>query len=585
MGFKENSVEDWFEEIRYGLEYRFLYGMEKDWARIEAMFYNGHPSCQVSGSNIIYSTGDAFLSQIHNPNPRFLANPTRLEQVEWAPIVENLDNDIKCQTKMKQTFYSASLFSYLWGVSVVKLGYDSEFGYDPSLDINGTKEPYGITLSQFNSKQRKIEYSDNKPGMPWLDAVPPHDIVVPWGTRDLNNCPWIAHRVCRHIDDIKTDMKYSGLRELQPVMSMRDFVESYQTIMKPYRIGPDLISQSAESTGEAEYVELWEIHDKRTRKIYVIATGHDKFLRNDVDHLQIFGLPFVEVGFVPKGRTFWRTSDAIYLLNHQAELADITRQARKQRRLQGLKFLMRKGSMDDAEKRKLLSPDIGATAEVDTKGAPLADTFIPVPSSAANLGLYQEQEDVRSSARETVGFDRNSYGEYKGARTTATEVQAVQQSKQARMGRRQTCLADAYVEAIKKINGFVFKFWTLPRVAQVMNQQGMMEWMQYVPSTLAGNYDLDIAFEDAPQDSMEARQQEAMQAVQMSMTDPTIDPLAARRLLARSFPNAAVAGVFKPGVMSPLQAQGGGQPQGGTNPAGASQNRLPQRQAPLAKRR
>jgi hypothetical protein len=369
----------------------------------------------------------------------------------------------------------------------------------------------------------------------------------------------------RHIDAIKADVKYSGKKNLKPVMSMKDFVESYQSVMKPYRIGPDLVANRSteEGEGDAEFCELWEIHDKRTMRIYVIATGHDKFLRAEPNYLQIRGLPFVEVSFTPKGRTLWRTSDAAYLLAHHSEMADITLQARKQRRLNVLKFIGAKGMLTEDEKRKLLSRDIGAFAEVDTKGKPLSDAIQNAPLSGANEFLYRELEDVRSAARETVGFDRNSYGEYRGARTTATEVNAVQTSKDFRMGRRQSLLADAYVDFANKLNGIVFRFWTTPKVAEVVGMDGLQQWVQFVPAELKGQYTLECVFDDGPIDSFSSRQQMAMQMYQMSFQDPSIDPVAARRFLARSNSNAAFGGVFQQGVMPgsvPQMGQGGGQP-------------------------
>lgn len=566
----EYTVEEWSEQLMAGLEYRAQYGMEDKWAKVESLFYNAHPANNTSGPNIIYSTGDAFLSTVHTPNPYVLIEPKRPEEVLFAPLVETMANEIICETQMKREFHSCGLYSYLWGTSVLKIGYDSEFGWDPRFDANGTRQPVGASLTRFGTNQHLNEYSDNRPGMPWVKACLPHDIVVPWGTRDLDSAPWIAHRIVRHIDDIKSDPKYTNKQNLEPCMSMRDFVESYMTLSKPYRIGPDILaSTSTESTGETEYCELWEIHDKRTHKIYVIATNYKEFLRNEQNFLQISGLPFVELGFVPKGRTFWRTSDAIYLLNHQAELSDITIQARKQRRLNILKWVVRGGAFDEAELNKLTSKAVGAVAVTKQSASPLQETVMNAPTSNANQGLYQEAEDVRNSARETVGFDRNSAGQYQGARTTAREVQAVQQARDLRMGRRQTCVADAYKEAIRKINAIVFRFWTTPKVTQVMGPEGAMIWQQFVPAALSGDYNLDIVFDDPTQDTQQGRQQEAMMLLQQSLTDPSIDPIMVRRNLARSSPNARIAGVFKPGIVSSMgQGQGGGAA-AGVQPGGA----------------
>lgn len=570
----ELTVEEWFDELRYGLEYRQQYAQEREWSRIEQMFYNGHTSSRGSGSNIIYSTGDAFLSTVHTPNPYALAEPSKPQEADWAPFVEQMDNQLLCETKAKREMHSAGLYAYLWGTSFLKIGYDSEFGWDPTFDVGGSKQPIGVSLTRIGKDQNLNEFSDNQPGMPWVKSCLPHDIVVPWGTRDLDSALWIAHRIVRHIDDIKSDPKYSQKRDLGPSMSMKDFVGSYDTMNKPYRIGPDLLTSVGDSTGEAEFVELWEIHDKRRHKIFVIATNYKKFLRNEINHLQIKGLPFVELGFVPKGRTIWRTSDAMFLVNHQAELTDITLQARKQRRLNILKWIVEEGMFDDAELNKLMSKNVGAVAVAKRGSNALGNRIMNAPISGANDLLYREAEDVRSSARETVGFDRNSFGEYKGARTTATEVQAVQQSKDNRMNRRQDAVGDAYVELIEKMNAIVYRFWTTPRVAQILGPLGAMMWQQYVPAEIQGNYNIKIIFDNPGSDSVQSRQQQAIQAYQLSLQDPSFDPMKVRQNLVRSFPNASIANLLGAGGIPQMGQNPNGPPASGVQPSGGRGPRL-----------
>ena len=177
-----------------------------------------------------------------------------------------------------------------------------------------------MSFSQFDKRGRRIEFGKTRPGMPWVQAVLPHDIVVPWGVRDLDESPWIFHRVVRHIDDVKADPKYPHTKGLVPVMSMEDYVNSYKTRLKPYRIGP---RAPGTSSRKEEYVELWEGRNKRTGKIIALATGYNKKLREDDDQLLTEeGYPFASVSFVPRSRTFWVTPDAYYLKYHQAEQFD-----------------------------------------------------------------------------------------------------------------------------------------------------------------------------------------------------------------------------------------------------------------------
>lgn len=548
--FKELDVEEWFTEISHGLEYRRLYGMEEQWAQIEALACNADTSYAKHGPNLVYAMMDDMMSTLHVPNPEIIVDPLTSAEVDSSPVIEAVDNQLIDQMKMPEEMEIASGMAYLWGSTVLKIGYDSEFGYtDLKWDFNGPDQPWGQTLTQLDRKQWAIEFNDYKPGMPWVKACLPHDIVVPWGTRDIDTAPWIAHRVVRHVEDCKADVKYNT-RGLKPVMSMSDWVKSYQTVVKPYRIGTQDMFRSLEFEGEAEYVELWEIHDRRTGKIYVIATQHKSFLRNETDHLQVSGLPFVEVGFTPKVRNFWRTSDAMYLMHAQAELVDIAIQSSKQRRMGVLKFLYQIGAITEAELTKITSSQVGAAAGVRGDLSKVIAPFQP----GQNYSLYQEADYVRNNARETTGFTQTQAGEYAGARTTASEVQQVQGARQQRQTRRQKRVADIYTNTLRKVNEIVFRYWRAPRMIQIVGPEGMMAWQQYVGSQLKGQYSYRMTFQDAPFPTIEQQQALAMQAYQMSMQDPSMDPIAARKFLARSMRSGNINTIWQG-----LNQQGGGQ--------------------------
>jgi hypothetical protein len=577
---KKQSPRDWVQQIDFALEFRRTYGKEDNWGKMEALASNAHNSLASAGPNLIYAMADDMLAVTNVPNPAVLLDPLTPDEIESAPITESIDNQLLLQIKLQREMEYASYHAYLWGTGCIKIGYDSEFGWNPALDFNGN-QPMGMSLTQLNSRKEFIEYSDIEPGLPWVQAVMPHDIAVPWGTRDFDSLPWLAHRVVRHIDDIRADSKYTGTKNLRPNMSMADWTKSYQSSIKPYRLGLEsLMGSSLEISGNSEYCELWEIHDKRTGRIYVISPGHDSFLRNEQNALQINGLPFVGFGFTPSARNFWRTSDADYLLQAQAELSDISLQSGKQRRANVLHFLYDKDVISSAELDKLLSADVGLAAGVKLNGKSLRDVIMPF-APGNNNALYQEAAFVRENARETTGFTKTNAGEFAGARTSAFEVQKVNERGDMRMTRRQNILANAYTEVFRKINGIIFQFWKTPRVIKMLDEFGVEQYTNFVGSRLRGRFNYKISFNSAPTETDASRQQRAMTFYQLAVQDPTIDPIKVRQWLARSFRNVGFGQIFKPGIMegtSPLPAgqPGANQPlalppanpqQGGIQPA------------------
>lgn len=566
MAFKEFTPEEWLEQIDDGLEYRRLYGLEDKWGHIEAIYYNVHGSMMNDGPNLFLSQGDAMLSAITVPVPKIAVQPTGPETVNSAPIVERLDNMLLDELDIPSEVDAAAFYAYLWGAGFIKIGYDSEWGYDPSYDIGGNLQ-VGLTLTQLDRKgRRKIEYDQNvAPGMPWIRAVMPHDIVVPWGTRRLSNAPWIAHRVIRHIDDIKADRKYSGTRGLQPQLSMKDFMDSYKTAQRPYR------RRSGMTIDGQEYVELYEIHDRRTNKIFVVTWDHPRFLRSDFNMLQIGNrLPFVHLGFIPRSKSLWVTPDTYYLYHVQNEVSDVAVQRSKQRRIAALKFLYSESVLEPQEVQKLMSPQIGVAAKVSGQ-FDLSKAIMKLDNTP-NLLLHNEEEQLRANAREQIGFSRNQVGEYTGGRRTATEAMAVDRGSARRMSRRGLQMKRLYEDMITILNGVMFEFWTLPRYVEVLGPQTTERWVQVNGPAIKGRYRYSVSFIDDVEE--QGRKVEALQLYAFLRQDPLIDPFALKEELIREFNDPGFRSIFRADLSASMsQMQGGG---GGVLPQNAGGGGTPQ---------
>ena len=396
----KDTAEDWLARIEAGLEYRRLYGREDWWARLESMYANLENSGADVGPNLIQEMADTLSSNLNISRPEFSVRPSMLDpqSITTYPIVNAVDNWLMSELEIPETISETLLFAFLWGRGIVKFGYDSEWGFDESFDLGEVHDPIGITLTQFNKKGQRLEYAHGKSGMPWMMPVLPHDIVVPWGVKSLKRTPWVAHRIVRHIDLLKADVKYEKVRDLQPNMAMEDFVDSYKHVQLRYRAGVKTLGGNKWNPNglsrHSEYVELWEVHNYMTGEI--ITLSYQAIHRKGEDLLQVDGLPFDSLTYVPHPRTFWTTPQAQYLDFHQLEQNDIAKQASNQRRINSLKFLIKAGAMEPSELEKALSPNVGITAEVNA-GFDLKDVMTPVPQTT-NFPLYQDAEQVRRNA-------------------------------------------------------------------------------------------------------------------------------------------------------------------------------------------
>ena len=557
---KPFTPEEWGLEIQSGLDYRRKFGIEGAWGDLEAMYYNVHASMANDGPNIIMSTMDALLSTLTVPTPAIMVKPEHPEAVNKAPIVEVVDNVLLRELKLRDEVDTAALHAGLFGVGILKAGFDSQFGYDPRYDLGGSLR-LGFTLTQFGKEgDRRIETDSTvSPGMPWVKAVDPRDIIVPWGTFRLNSTPWICHRFVRHIDDLKADPKYENTDRVTPSLSMENFVQSYSSTMRIFRSGgstdPDVgrprrMTHTKRGSRDIAYVELFEIQDRRTGRIMVIVSDYEDFLRNDINALQIDNvLPYASVSFTPKARSFWTTSDAYYLQAIQMEISDLAVQRTKIRRLAVLKFLYDGDVLEEAELEKLLSPDVAAAAKINA-GTDIQKAIFPLQSHPDQT-LILEEEHLRKNSREQIGFSRNQLGEFSGGRRTATEASIVKGASDLRMSRRGLAIKTLYEDVIGIINGIIFEHWTMTRYVEVIGQQYAEQWQRFSGTSLKSRYSYNVNFVDDAQ--LRARRIEALQLYQLMIQDPAVDPAGLRLYLSDAFNDPQFARVFNADIQNAMQ--------------------------------
>ncbi len=487
---KQLDATEWMDEIDNALDYRYHFSKEEKWDDLEASYLNDADSDASVGENLIYSMGDSLISSLMNPDPEFVVTATHPLGVDKAPIVESLDNALVESLKLKQAVDLSLLHCYLNSRAILKIGYDSEYGYNPYFDVGQEGQFMGMTLTQFDKKGRRIETLNSTPGMPWVKPCNPKDIVVPWGTIELEDAPWIAHRIVRKNTYIKADPKYKNTTRLEPQLSMQSWVESYNRVLQnnKTRYTNDRMH---DVRNEPLYNELWEIRDRMSGRVFVVTRDHDKFLRSEFDAIQalIGGLPFVSGTFVQHPRSFWGTPQAYYLGQIQHTQKDIAVQAEKERRIRILKYLAKKDVFTEAELNKALSHNVGAVAEADIGSSQdIRNVLAPINHGAPGTHMLDSQNN-KNNAREVIGSSTMDLANFDSpsARRTVGEVQGVQQGAARRSGKRYTMVSNLYINAIKKVNKIVFGVWKTPRYALIGK-----DYIPFTGEQLKGNYLLGV---------------------------------------------------------------------------------------------
>lgn len=517
---EKDFVNDWMHEIQLGIKYKKATSDCSKWPEWRARYRGDYGQTLKDDYivNKVFSYIKSAIPRVYFRTPSISATARRPEMAAHGRIVELLDNWLVQETQLKKYLKSAILDAFLCGIGIIKLGYDSEFGYVNEQQVAANQS----TITQVGMKSGEaIEYNNNiQPGMPWGCRVNPDDIVTPWGYTDPDALPWIAHGIIRPLEDVKQDQKYDKIQASN--------LKGGFTIPED-RAKRDSIWAHGDKNN---YCLLWEIRDLKRKRIIVVC--EDRLLLDAEDALQIDGSPYEFIIFNEDPDRFWPIPDVKMFMPQQDEINDIRRYARKARKANLLKFLYRKGVITPENLDKLLSDDLDdamAGIEVNSENI-LGEIHMLVPSGQLTDTLIRELQQADADMRDTMGFSQNQAGEFVPFHNkTATEANIVQEASSIRSDERRDIVADVLSRVMRKFNQFIFSFWDKERVAEIVGMDGLRYWVSYSGVQLKGEYDLVINPETGQPVSRAMRQQVAQNMFALFNQDPLIDQIGLRRLV------------------------------------------------------
>lgn len=509
---KYDTVEYWQSAIKLGLRYQRIYGRSHEWARYKNM-YRGFFTKGVVPVNIVFALARSIIPQIYFRDPVINVTPKKPGYTIHARVWSKIYNYLIKELWLKYEFKSLILDCFFSGRGPGIIGYDTEYGYDKKLNrvLDGS-------VSAYNKKGELIEFSDDvKPGMPWFKRCNPIDFVVPWGTMDIYDAPWFAFRKMRPYIDVMADTKYKNKSNLSAPFRSR--LENTSNSSQ----GHGIVDTSDDALGG--WVELWQIHDKRTNSLKVITLDHPKFLRNGFDYLQVEGLPIEVLGFNGDTDYFWWTSDVRQIEHQQYEINDIRTMAKMHRRAAILKLLYAKGMVQKDELVKLLDGDPKAAVEIDAgttgdirKAVAMFQSHVPPDFTVA-------AREVREDVREIVGFSRNQMGSFEesSGRRTAAEANIVKAASMIRINERRDIMADYIEKVIRKFGQLIADNWVEERIVDIVGDDGVKYWIRFTGREIRGEFNYAVNLEEGLPENKSTRRADALAFLRVAQNVPGIN--------------------------------------------------------------
>jgi len=498
------KLDWWQQQVADGIKYRQEHAHEKRWDEWRK-YYRGRWSEDVLPSNLFFKMARTIIPRVYFRNPSVSIYPARpgLETMIFAKILQRVDNKLLKHMGMKKEMKRIAQNAFFFGTGIGKLGYGAEF--TPTPDEGATREPL------VDDKYR-VEYSARiQQNMPWFRSVHPGDFVVPEGADRLEDSRWVTHIIRRPYDDVLNDPRLSNTGKLKEGRAGPE-VESLRKNAKP---GPD-----------DNEIELWEIRDKKTQRVIILAPYNtDEVLLDEKDEMQIYGrVPFYEAVFNPDDEVFWGVPDSQILEPLQLELNENRTLEQKHRRMSLVKLLVKRNGMDREEAEKLVNEDVLPVAFTNENPANVIEQMqvAGVPED-----LITAIGETMQDARETVGFGRNQFGEYNpntSGDVSATEAQIVKQATEIRVDERRDMMADLLTEVIQDMNQIIFEQWDSEEVIDVVGPQGVPVWVTFRPEMLdPKQFEVHIDPDSSVPETKQMREQKAIQVYQTFRKDPMIN--------------------------------------------------------------
>jgi hypothetical protein len=501
------DVKYWKEELRKAKLYQDKGGRLNKWKEYKKWYRNEYPDSVVS-VNKAFGIGRAMVPQLYFKSPTILVHPRKQNVIQQAKVLEQIDMWLIDHIGFKSQIKYMILDAYITNIGVGKIGYHSISTELPTPSTETTEavaEMIGAEPAELEEELllRKWSYHDYiRPDCPWYLRVRPQDVLVPWGFVDEHEAPWMAYRIVRPLADVKEDPTYTGTSKLEANIKIDASPSNTSS--------PNLMGQVG---AQSDFVELFEIWDKRDGTVRVLSEDHDKWLRDEEHEMHITGLPSTILRFNPDGEDFWGVSDLEQIRKQINELNENRTHEIETKRLANVKAIVDTNIVSEEEIVKMEKGKPGPIIRgVGNVVGAYTQFKLDMPQD-----FYRVDEIIDKDIREIIGFSRNQAGEFDTSRRTATEAGIVQQAHELRADERRDLVADLIAETFRdKIHPLIFDNWTQERVIKVTQLGG---WVKYTGDQIRGDYDLMVVPDSVLPLTRRQEQEMAMQAFRLFKGD------------------------------------------------------------------
>lgn len=537
-------------------------------------FKNASNEDQIS-INIAFSTLNVIFPSVTINHPKINVQAMRPEQSDEADITEAVSNWQWRHFQFQPEFRLASKDFLAVGHGWVKNGWkfvekpkpytDEEYAtaYDAAVDQQNQYAVERPDLASGLPTDDEIKASLGETTMmvvedqPTVERVDFMDVFVDPDGKSMKDIRWIAQRIRRPIEDVKSDPKYNR--------AVRTSVRSDGNA----KYIPD--NKTVDQCGDdIKRVTVWEFWDIAQGTMCVFTEGGDGFLVEPRETPFPFGHPFEMIRNYDVPNHFYPMGELEALECLQLELNATRSQMMNHRKRYARKYLARERSLSAQAVAVLESSNDGEIAFVGGTD-PLSESVVAVQITPTPPEFYQQSEQIENDMDTVSGVNEYARGGGGDVRRTATEASIIQDAANSRAADKLAVIELAIARVASKVIACTKLFMTGEQVARVVGPNNASVWIPYNRDWLVAEADFEVEAGSTAPINETSERNDAMQL--MGILSPLfgviVDPLPTITYVLRKF------GIKNPGQFL-MQAQ----PQGLGDPNAVDPNADPNAQPP-----
>jgi hypothetical protein len=502
-----HDTKYWDKQIRGAISWRQKQGWSDSWKKNLDYWRDAGWGQDELPYNIGRALILVLMPSLYYANPYCLISSQNPDYIEHASIVESVMNSLLYAMKVKKTFQDKCLDACLFGRGMGEIGY-----------VDGLFKPSSIQegMMSTNVEERTIAKNESldttvRDNAFWYKRILPEDFYIPYGYNSLDEAPWVVVRRCRSMEHLKQDKRYKITDD-----TTKSGRRSYK---KTEVIATDQKEIISDAEGiEHDFVEFYEVYDLLSGEISAFAAGSDKYMRKPETYdLLKFGLPFSDISFIPDPIRYWTQPLMSMIEPQMRELTNVRTMGRLHIALSIMRVFLDRNALDPEQAKKLEGNEIGGI--IYTNGDPRNSIMQVTPNLPPELLAWVRE--IREDVRENVGFDRMmSGGGMEHSRTTATEVQRVASSSDARIEWKREQVGLAYEDMARKLLQIVFEKWTEEQVVPVVGKDMSIQYVRFSPQQLAGELTLRADIEPLRKRTKDERTAEVANLLNLTQSLP-----------------------------------------------------------------